>query len=104
MQISFDSSEILCKKLEAVYHVMGARGKVRQKRSRPMRARLTVRCPKTAIRLETGTHSNPMCFQAAMHKLDLQLVAGSQQLQQLQSGAGPISIEVSFCLLRIQPK
>ena len=99
LQLSNVSSELVCDKLESVYQIMGAKGRVRQKRSRPLRAKLTVRCPKFAIRLETGTESSPMCFEAAMHKLDLQLLAGSQQHQQLQSGAGPISIEVKLLQL-----
>ena len=89
-----NSTEVLGSKLDAVYQIMGARGKVRQKRSRPLRAQLSVRCPKISVQLDTGNDSQSSCFEVAMHKLDMQLLAGSQHHEQLQSGAGPMSIEV----------
>ena len=90
-----DAREELADKLEALYRVMGARGKVRQKRSRPLRAQLVVSCPKAAIALETGTPGAPRLFEVALHQLDCTLLAGSQNSRQLQSGAGPIAIDVS---------
>ena len=41
-----DVSAELTKSLEAIGSVLAARGRVRQKRSRPLRARLTLACPK----------------------------------------------------------
>ena len=84
----------LAEKLEAVYQVMGARGRVRQKRSRPLRAHVRVRCPKFSIQVETGTPAAPTHFQVAMHTLEGRMLAGSHQHRQLHSGAGPITLEV----------
>ena len=39
----------LAESLEAISNVLAARGRVRQKRSRPLRARLTVTCPKVCL-------------------------------------------------------
>lgn len=98
LQMLNDRPDILGVKLEAVYQIMGAKGKVRQKRSRPLRAQLAVRCPKISVQLDTGNEAQTSCFEVAMHKLNLQLLAGSQQHEQLQSGAGPMSVEVIvFC-------
>ena len=97
-----DAREELAEKLEALYRVMGARGKVRQKRSRPLRAQLVFSCPKTAVALETGTPEAPRLFEVALHQLDCTLLAGSQNSRQLQSGAGPISIDVS-CPANLRP-
>lgn len=94
MQVPNDDHELLSSKLDAVYQIMGAKGKVRQKRSRPLRAQLFVRCPKISVQLETGTDAQSTCFEVAMHRLDMQLLAGSQQHEQLQSGAGPMVLEV----------
>ena len=91
-----ERADILAMKLEAIYQIMGARGKVRQKRSRPLRAQLAVRCPKISVQLDTGNEAQTSSFEVAMHKLNLELLAGSQQHEQLQSGAGPMSVEASI--------
>lgn len=96
LQMQNDRPEILAMKLEAVYQIMGARGKVRQKRSRPLRAQVAVRCPKISVQLDTGNEAQTSSFEVAMHKLNLELLAGSQQHEQLQSGAGPMSVQASI--------
>lgn len=88
----------VAEKLDAVYHVLGARGKIRQKRSRPLRAQLSVSCPKVSVILETGTQGQETLFEVAAHDLNCTLLAGSNNTRQLQSGAGPISADVSVRL------
>ena len=85
---------LLSDKLEAIYQIMGAKGKIRQKRSRPVRAHLSVRCPKLSVQLEIGSDAHATCFEVATQALNMELLAGGQQHEQLQSGAGPLSIEV----------
>lgn len=84
----------MAEKLEAVYRVIGARGKVRQKRSRPLRAQLTFSCPKASLMLETSSEAKLTLFEVATHELNCTVLAGSHNSRQLQSGNGPISVDV----------
>lgn len=70
--------------------MVSARGKL--KLSRPLRARLELSCPKASIQLEGVGGSS---FEVSTHQLQCSLLAGNPQQGQLQSGTGPLSIDVS---------
>ena len=82
-----------------MYRILGARGQVRQKRSRPMRARLMFSCPKVSIVLESINAEPATLFEVAMQQLECSVLAGSQKSRQLQSGTGPLQIDVRPLLL-----
>lgn len=62
---------------------------------RPMRAQLALRCPKLSVMLRApaGALQLPV-FEASLQHVAASLSAGSRLGQQLQSGAGPLSMEV----------
>ncbi len=67
---------------------------------RPMRAQLALRCPKLSVMLRAPPGAGPFraatpVFEASLQQVCGVLAAGSQAGEQLQSGAGPLTIEVS---------
>lgn len=92
--------EDLRKGMVSVDAVLLAQGVVRQKRTRPLRAQLQLQCPKVAITFENskllpGLPDGASATQlvVAARQLHCTVLAGSQE-SQLQSGAGPLSLEV----------
>ncbi|KAK9808775.1 hypothetical protein WJX72_003363 [[Myrmecia] bisecta] len=87
-------------RLKAVYGVLEAKGVIRQKRSRPLRAQLSLYCPKLCIVLQglpdtSSKQGAPALFEVAAQQLRCSVLAGSQQRRQLQSGSGPVLVEAS---------
>ena len=100
-----DISEELATCMGNMDKVLMAQGVVRQKRSRPLRAQLQLHCPKLALALEkyvpstTSTSANGASsagaeLMVAAKELRCTVLAGSQESEQLQSGAGPLTVQV----------
>lgn len=65
---------------------------------RPRRAQLTLRCPKLSVMLQAPVNSAAPAvpvFEASLQQVCLALAAGTQAGEQLQSGAGPLTLEVT---------
>ena len=91
----------------ALCKVLAAQGVVRQ-RSRPLRAQLHFHCPKFTLALENRKAASPNRaggvgpqLMVAAKELHCTVLAGSQESDQLQSGVGPLSVQVavSTCML-----
>ena len=65
-----DVSNELTAAFEAISNVLAARGRVRQKRSRPLRARLTLTCPKVGLTDAAAQH----CSACMLHRQAATLV------------------------------
>ena len=102
----------LAQSMAAVDTVLLARGMVRQKRSRPLRAQLQLHCPKVAVVFENsgmpgggsswGTAALGPRLMVAAKELRCTVLAGSHESEQLQSGAGPLTVQV--VLLAVPPR
>ncbi|KAK9809768.1 hypothetical protein WJX73_004442 [Symbiochloris irregularis] len=91
----------------AVDAVLLAQGVVRQKRTRPLRAQLQLQCPKVAVVFEHSgvLHGAPPGVPGpqlvvSARQLHCTVLAGSHE-SQLQSGAGPLSLEASCSELHV---
>ena len=62
-----DAGEELVAAFEAISNVLAAQGRLRQKRSRPLRARLTITCPK--VPPEAGRTNGVIWHQAGFATL-----------------------------------
>ncbi len=104
----------------AVHDVLSSRGTVRQHRSRPLRAKLVLSCPKVAVLLllpkdtlciplahprrtspspaasRTTSFEERNCdvLEVSVHHIQWQAQAGSERAARVQSGTGPLSFEV----------
>ena len=85
--------ELLALRLEELFQVISAKGKVRQKRSRPLRAKFDFSCPKISVHLHSGSEILPTIFEVALHELNSKVLAGSPN-QQMSAGTGPVAVEV----------
>jgi hypothetical protein len=72
-----------------------------------MRAQLALRCPKLSVMLRAppgGPHAAAApVFEASLQQVGASLTAGSQSGEQLQSGAGPLTIEVRVGITYVFP-
>jgi len=94
-------------KLAAVCAILRAQGTIRStRRSRPLRSRVSVACPRLAVVLQAPDAAAADCggdagdrgmllFEASLHHVASTLAVGATAGEQLQSGAGPLTFEVA---------
>ena len=76
-------------RLTAIYSILNAKGTVRQKRSRPLRAQVVLDCPKMAVRIEGRPDARvPALFELAAQQL--QVCRGFGVPQYLIRGTSPL--------------
>ena len=71
-------------RLTAIYSILNAKGTVRQKRSRPLRAQVVLDCPKMAVRIEGRPDARvPALFELAAQQLQVWWGFGVPQNRQI---------------------